>query len=156
MRDVIEKRYIGHLPYILGAVVLLVTSSSLAAALYMVRASRPTDAPVATTATVVVFETTACDLCDDFRRQIGKPYQSSPLSHQAPLKYYDVTDGQPSAKKYKLAGEIWQSPTTVVFDVYGREATRMAGVPKTLKDFQGFVNPHVRRAQRDMQHVAAR
>ena len=92
--------------------------------------------PLAQTPTVVVFETQDCELCEDFRRKIGKPHRASQLGEKAPLTYYDVTEGQPP-KRFNLAGAIGHSPTAVVFDVYGREVKRIVGLPKTLDDFQG-------------------
>jgi hypothetical protein len=151
MYDVIEKKYLGHLPYILGATTLLVVTTALAIALYSVRTSRPTTAPLYDSARVVVFETADCDACDVFRKAIGKPHQVSKLGSLVPLSYYDVSDGQPP-KRFKLAGEVDGGPTAVIFDIFGREAQRM-GVPKDLAAFHSTLMQHVRRAERDLQHV---
>lgn len=153
--DIIEEKYLDRLPHILGATALLVVSSVMAGLVYHARAARPDTAPVATTPSIVVFETAECDLCEDFRAKIGKPHRSSALSNLVPLRYYDVTDGQPP-KSFKLAGGIGASPTTVVFDVYGREVKRVTGVPKTLDDFQSMLRPFVRRAERDLADAQAR
>lgn len=153
--DIIEEKYLNKLPHILAATALFVISAAMAGLVYHARAARPETAPVATTPSVVVFETTECDLCENFRSKIGKPHRSSALGNVVPLRYYDVTDGQPP-KSFKLAGGIGAAPTTVVFDVYGREVKRVTGVPKTLDDFQAMLRPHVRRAERDLADAQTR
>jgi hypothetical protein len=153
MHDIIEKKYLGQLPYILAASTLLVVTCCLAGAQYFARNSRPTTPPEFDAVRVVMFETASCPPCDDFRKAVGKPHQSSPLSNKVALSYFDVTDGQPP-KRFKISGEV-DGGTAVVFDVYGREAARM-GIPKTLADFQSNLMPHVRRAERDLQYSAAR
>jgi hypothetical protein len=153
MLDVIERKYLKQLPHILGALTLLVVASALAAALFWIRASRPTTEPINTTAVVVVFEGADCQGCDAFRRQIGRPYQGSPTGELAPLRYYDLTGGPPP-RRYGLRSDIGSTPTTVIFDVFGREAARWAGMPGTVEAFEAFVKPHLRRAQRDLEHAA--
>ncbi len=153
MHDIIEKKYLDQLPYILGAGTLFVVTCVLASAQYHARGSRPTTPPEFDSVRVVMFETAGCPPCDDFRKSVGKPHQSSPLNGKISLSYFDVTDGQPP-KRFKISGEV-DGGTAVVFDVYGREAARM-GIPKTLADFQNNVMPHVRRAERDLQYAAAR
>lgn len=153
--DIIEEKYLDKLPHILGAAGLLLASSIMAGLAYHARADRPENAPVASTPSVVVFETVECDLCESFRAKIGKPHRSSALNEKVPIRYYDVTDGQPP-KSFKLAGGIGASPTAVVFDVYGREVKRVTGVPKTLDDFQSMLRPFVRRAERDLADASTR
>jgi hypothetical protein len=154
MRDVIEQKYLKTLPLILGVTTGLVVALVLAWAVYVQRAGRPTTAPLNASATVVVFETADCALCEAFRSKIGKPYRSSAFSSDAPLRFYDITDGPPP-KRYQIAGEIWDIPTAVVFDVYGREVARVRGVPDDLGRFQDLVRPHVRRAERDLAYAAS-
>jgi hypothetical protein len=153
--DLIEEKYLDKLPHILVAAALLVISSGMAGLVYHARADRPATTPVSTTPSVVVFETTECDLCESFRSKIGKPHRSSAFGAQVPLRYYDVTDGQPP-KSFKLAGGIGHTPTTVVFDVYGREVKRLGGVPKSLDEFQGILKPFVRRAEKDLADAQTR
>jgi hypothetical protein len=150
--DKIEEKYLGHLPYILGALTMFVCAALLAGALFQVRLSRPQTAPVAETATVVVFETAACTECDEFRSKIGRQHQSSSLAGKVPLRYYDVSDGGPP-KKYKLNASVGKGPTAIVFDIYGREQARVDWVPKDLEEFQKRLLPHVRRAERDLEYA---
>ena len=148
--DVIETKYLSHLPYLLGAVAVFVCSAFLAASLLYIRASRPTTPPIAQTATVIVFETARCGDCDTFRLQIGRPHQGSDLAEKVPLRYFDASDGG-SPKLHVLSGKVGKGPIAVVFDIYGREQARVSGVPETLEDFQRRLMPHVRRAERDLQ-----
>ena len=62
----------------------------------------------------------------------------------------------PSPKTFKLAGGIGGAPTTVVFDVYGREVKRLGGVPKSLDDFQAMLKPFMRRAEKDLADAQSR
>lgn len=153
--DIIEAKYLRHLPYILGAMTIFVCSTFLAAAMLKIRTARPDSAPVSETATVVVFETKYCTTCDDFRATIGRPHQSSELSEKVPLRYYDVTDGDPP-KRYVLARGVGYGPTAVVFDIYGREQGRINGLPSDLEDFQRRLMPHVKRAERDLEFAVSR
>jgi hypothetical protein len=147
--DIVEEKYLDKLPMLLLAVGLLATAVGLAALVYVTRVDRPTGPPVAHSASVVVFETADCLKCDDFRKQFGKPHTVGPLSAKVPLRYYDVTDGQPP-RKYKLSGEIGYAPTAVVFDIYGREVARVTGMPKSFDAFQALLVPAARRAERDL------
>jgi hypothetical protein len=147
--DIVEEKYLDRLPHILLAVGLLATAVALAALVHLSRGQRPAGPPVASTASVVVFETADCLQCDDFRKLIGKPHTSGTLSAKVPLKYYDVTDGQPP-KRYKLNDGIGHAPTAVVFDVYGREVARVTGMPKSFDAFQAILTPIARRADRDL------
>jgi thioredoxin-related protein len=147
--DIFEEKYLDRLPHILLAVGLLATAVALATLVYLSRAVRPTSKPVATTASVVVFETASCLKCEDFRKQIGKPHNLGSLSAKVPLKYFDVTDEQPP-KRFKITGDIDEAPTAVVFDIYGREVARITGMPKSFDAFQAVLVPIMRRAERDV------
>ncbi len=147
--DIVEEKYLSRLPFILLAVGLLVTAVGLAALVYLSRGERPLGPPSDVSASVVVFETADCEKCDDFRKQFGKPHSKGPLSTKVPLRYYDVSDGQPP-KRYKLNQEIGYAPTAVVFDIYGREVARVTGIPKSFDAFQAILAPAARRAERDL------
>jgi hypothetical protein len=153
--DLIEAKYLKHLPYLLGAMTVFVCSVFLAATLLKVRASRPDTAPVTETATIVVFETKRCTKCDEFRRTIGRPHQSSELSDRLPLRYYDASDNA-KPKSFELASSVGVGPTAVVFDIYGREQARIVGLPSDLEDFQSRMMRHVRRAERDLEYASSR
>jgi hypothetical protein len=153
--EVLETRYLRHLPYLLGALTFLVCSVFLASAMLHTRQSRPTTPPIFDTAQVVVFEKGVCADCDRFRDQIGRPHQNSDLGAKAPLRYYDVTDSSPP-KIYALARGIDAGLTAVVFDIFGREQTRVDWLPKDLEEFQLKLMPHVRRAARDLEVSSAR
>jgi hypothetical protein len=153
--EVLETRYLRHLPYLLGAMTFLVCTVFLAGAMLHIRQSRPTTPPVFDTAQIVVFEKGVCEQCDIFRSQIGRPHQASDLAAKAPLRYYDVTDSSPP-KVYALSRGIDHGPTAVVFDIFGREQARVDWMPKDLEDFQLRVIPHVRRAARDLEFATAR
>lgn len=153
--EVLETRYLRHLPYLLGAMTFLVCSAFLASALLHIRHSRPTTPPLFDTAQVVVFEKGVCEQCDQFRAQIGRPHQGSELGAKAPLRYYDVTDSAPP-KTYTLARGIDAGLTAVVFDIFGREQTRVDWLPKDLAEFQLKLMPHVRRAARDLEFSTSR
>lgn len=152
--NVIEEKYLGQLPLILGAIVLFVVAAAMAGAMFYTRMARPTTPPVSQTATVIVFETLDCDACDDFRRTVGRAYRTSTTGGKAPMRYYDVTDGQPPTR-FGLRGEIWTSPTVVVFDVFGREVARINGAPATLVAMEKVVLPQVRRAEKDIAYVTS-
>ncbi len=147
--DIVEEKYLDRLPYILGAIGLLATAIALAALVYITRGQRPSGPPVTTTANIVVFESADCLRCDDFRKMIGKPHSTGSLGAKVPIKYFDVTDGQPP-KRYKLNDEIGYTPTAVVFDVFGREVARVTGMPKSFDHFEAMLLPIAKRADRDV------
>lgn len=155
--ELIEARYLRLLPYILGAMTFVVCASFLAFAMLHIRLSRPTTDPISDTATIVVFETKKCtQICDQFRVQIGRPHQNSELAEKLPLRYFDVTDSSPP-RRYQIARSIdGNTPTAIIFDIYGRERGRVDWLPRDLEDFQSRMLPHVRRAERDHEFAMSR
>jgi hypothetical protein len=153
MLEVIEQKYLKQLPHILGALTLFVVTVALALALVWVRASRPDTPPVFDRPVVMVFEDHPCAACVEFRRTIARSYASTPTGEAVGLRYWDISGGPPP-KRYGLRNDVWGGPTTVVFDVFGREAARLDGLPKSAEAFEGFIKPHLRRAQRDLEHAA--
>lgn len=147
--DIVEEKYLDRLPHMLWAGGLCVVAAVMALLVYGSRAVRPVTGPVSRSATVVVFETADCASCDDFRKLIGGPHAQSVFSTRVPLRYFDVTDGQPP-KRFKLNGTIDGAPTAVAFDIYGREVARITGLPKSLEAFQAILAPIARRAERDI------
>jgi hypothetical protein len=150
--EVIENRYLTRLPLILTALAAVLLCFSLAFGVYLQKSDRPTDRPMSDAASVVVFENSNCGSCETFRDGIGRKYQSSEMAGKANMRYYDVSDGPPP-KHFKLKGEFGRMPTIVVFDVYGREASRIAGVPESVDVMLNLVRPAVRRAEREMQRI---
>jgi hypothetical protein len=156
--DLIEKKYVKQLPHILGAITLCVVSILLALSLFAVRASRPVAAPISDGPVLVVFERGEggeCNDCYKFRKTIGRDYSNTATASLVPLRYYDISDDSPPPRRYGLAGGVGVGPTAVVFDVFGREAARWAGLPGSVDAFESFVKPHLRRAQRDLAAAAS-
>lgn len=154
MLDVIEQKYLKQLPHILGAITIFVVTTALAVSLFWIRASRPTTQPINSNAVLVVFEGGNCEDCVTFRRTIGRAYAGTPTGELIPIRYYDVSGGPPP-KRYGIAGDLGDGPTAVVFDIYGRESARWAGLPTSIEKFENFVKPHLRKAQRDLEHAAS-
>lgn len=156
MLDLIEKKYLKQLPHILGALTVLAVVAVLSVAMLSVRWSRPETAPKFDSAVLVVFEGVGCDDdCSTFRRTIARAYAATSTAELVPLRYFDSTDGDPPARRYAVSGRVSKGLTAVVFDVYGREAARWAGLPGSIEAFEAFVRPHVRKAQRDLAAAAA-
>jgi hypothetical protein len=149
--DLIEQKYLKQLPHILGALTIFVVTTVLALALLTVRWSRPDTPPLYHSAVLVVFEGSGCESdCSAFRRTIGRDYGMTPTAEHVPLRYYDSSGGNPPAQHFAVAGRVTRGLTSVVFDIYGREAARWSGLPDSVESFEAFVRPHVRRAQRDL------
>jgi hypothetical protein len=150
--EVVEKTYLDRLPHILAAFGIVVVSFALAFGVYLQKSGRPTEAPTNDAASVVVFEKSKCEPCETFRDGIGRKYQSSDMAGKANLRYYDVSDGPPP-KQFKLKGELGRMPTTVVFDIYGREVSRLSGIPESVDVVFELVRPAVRRAERELSRI---
>lgn len=150
MRDIIEEKYVSSLPMLLGAVLLFVASSALAFAVYAHKGTRPDGGPLYDTASIVVFEKSNCDRCDQLRAGVAKKYLASEMAGKASLRYFDITDGPPP-RRFKLKRDVTDAPTIVVFDIYGREETRYSGVPDTVADLEKLAYYAVRRAERELQ-----
>jgi hypothetical protein len=154
MLEVIEQKYLKQLPHILGALTIFFVASSLALALLWARASRPDMPPLFEKPVVMVFEQYPCQPCVDFRKTIARSYASTSTGELVGLRYWDLSGGLPP-RRYALSGDVDGGPTTVVFDVFGREAGRFHGLPKSTEAFEAFIKPHLRRAQRDLEHAAS-
>jgi hypothetical protein len=150
MKDIVEEKYVGTLPFILGAGVLLVVSLLLAFAVYAEKSGRPAGGPLYDSAFMMVFERADCAKCDEFRATVAKKYLAGPFAGKVGMKYFDVTDGQPP-KRYKLKSHVAGSPTIVVFDVYGREEKRYDGVPTSVETLETFAYYADKRAAYEVQ-----
>lgn len=153
MQGVIEQRYVGRLPILLGALVLLVLCALLSVAVYIHRPSAAVGPKLAESAFVMVFETSTCQLCETFRAGIGRRYQRSAMSEKAPLRFFDVSD-TPVPRRFSLRGEVYTFPTLVVFDPWGREMDRMNGPPATIEALEKMTSAAARRVERDLARQA--
>jgi hypothetical protein len=146
--DVVEERYIGRLPIILGALCLLLLSSALAFAVMAHRPETPEGPRLAESAFVVVFEWSPCEPCEKFRDRIAKAYLKTEAGAKAPIRYFDITDGG-VPKRFRVKSEVYTAPTIVVFDPFGREFARYTGLPESPDVLTGMVRSAVRKAERD-------
>lgn len=153
MLDWIENKYLGRLPLLLGALIVLAVSGVLAFAVHAHRPEIPTGPRLSDGAYVIVFEISPCERCEKFRDGIGKAYQKSDLGQKAPIRYFDITDGPPP-KRFQLRGEVYTVPSVVVFDPYGREFDRTNGAPATLDVLTGMARAAARKAERDLARTA--
>lgn len=153
MLDVIEKRYLGKLPLLLGALVILVVCGVLGMAVYAHRPEAPTGPRLAEGAFAIAFEVSPCEKCDDFRQKIGKAYQRSPAGGSTPLRYFDISDGQPP-KRFRLKSEVYYHPTVLFFDPYGREMDRVTGAPANVEVLVKMAGSVARRAEREDARLA--
>lgn len=149
----IENRYLGRLPLLLGALVLLVTSGVLAFAVYAHRPAAPEGPRQADGAFIVVFEVSPCEACERFRETVGKSYQRSPSAQQVALRYFDITGGAPP-RRFQVSGEVYRFPTAVAFDPYGREIDRLTGTSATLDRLTKLAASATRKSEREIARLS--
>ncbi|MBV1694900.1 MAG: hypothetical protein KGP27_10615 [Hyphomicrobiales bacterium] len=153
MQGVIEERYIGRLPLLLGALVLLVLCALLSVAIYLHRPAAASGPKLSDGAFVMVFEVGNCELCEKFRSGIGRRYQRGAISEKAPMRFFDISD-TPVPKRFSLRGEVYTFPTIVVFDPWGREMDRVNGPPATIEALEKMTGAAARRVERDLARQA--
>jgi hypothetical protein len=146
--DTISEAHLRNLPAMYVALGIAVASGVLALAVVVHRGDKPVGPPVASQATIVVFERDKCNRCEQFRDVVTRPYQLSDVAGRVPLKYYDITDGPPP-RRWQLRAEIGGTPTAVSFDIFNREIGRFTGVPTSAGDIISLAQTAARRADRD-------
>ncbi len=146
--EAISEAHLRNLPAIFVALGIAVASGVLGLAVIAHRGDKPAGPPVASQATIIVFERDKCGNCDRFRDLVSRPYQLSEIAGRVPLKYYDITDGPPPSR-WQLRSEVDSAPTAVSFDIFNREIGRVTGVPATADDVISLATAAARRAERD-------
>jgi hypothetical protein len=83
-------------------------------------------APALSAAELLMFETRACEWCEQWREDVGVVYPKTPEGRAAPLRRVDLDAPRPA----DLAGvaNVIYTPTFVLFD-QGREVGRILGYP---------------------------
>lgn len=148
MAETISDAHLRNLPLMFVALGTAVASGVLALAVVFHRGDKPTGPPVASQATIVVFERDRCPRCDQFREIVTRPFQASEISGKVSIRYFDITDGPPPSR-WQLRSEIGVAPTAVSFDIFNREVGRHTGVPASVDDIIGLAQTAARRADRD-------
>ena len=120
-----------RLPLVLGAILITLTSAGLALAVSFKAPPPPASERISDTATLIMVGNDGCSWCVKFQDVLGPQYKRSPYQAKAPLKYMDTADYQ-DQKRYQFKSGISGTPTTVMFDTYGREVGRMVGYPGDL------------------------
>jgi hypothetical protein len=153
MSDSVDETHLKSLPMLFGALGIAVACSVLVVAILLHRGERPKGAPIAGQAFMIVFERDRCGLCDDYRVAIGKSYQASDVAAQVSMRYYDLSDGKPPSR-YSFRKSVDIMPTTVVFDIWGREYGRVTGLPASVEPVVSMARQAARRAEKDLRTAA--